>query len=101
MSKHTPGPWAVEVDKHGEVTVYEAVTLQNIDICKMGGNTNDGSNARLIHAAPDLLEVLKAFSEYAHAKECETDGPVNYSHGEITGLAYAARAAIAKARGPQ
>jgi hypothetical protein len=55
----TPGPWESIVDKTGEVTVYEATTLANIDICKMGGNTNDGSNARLIAAAPDLLEALQ------------------------------------------
>jgi hypothetical protein len=56
---YTPGPWEVEVDKSGEVTVYEAVTRENIDICTMGGNTNDGSNGRLIASAPDLLKALK------------------------------------------
>jgi len=59
MSGHTPGPWEVEVDKSGEVTVYEAVTRENIDICTMGGNTNDGSNGRLVASAPDLLQALK------------------------------------------
>jgi hypothetical protein len=59
MSGHTTGPWEVEVDKSGEVTVYEAVTRENIDICTMGGNTNDGRNARLIAAAPELLNALK------------------------------------------
>jgi hypothetical protein len=57
--KYTPGPWEVEVDKSGEVTVYEAVTRENIDICTMGGNTNDGSNGRLVASAPDLLKALK------------------------------------------
>jgi ABC-type Fe3+-hydroxamate transport system substrate-binding protein len=61
--KHTPGPWEVEVDKSGEVTVYEAVTRENIDICTMGGNTNDGSNGRLVASAPDLLEALKVASK--------------------------------------
>ena len=87
MNMHTPGPWAVEVDKHGEVTVYEAVTLQNIDICKMGGNTNDGSNARLIHAAPDLLAALEV------ANEALCDLPLMDSR--IVQI----RAAIAKATG--
>lgn len=58
-AKHTPGPWAVDV-MPGEVVVYEAVTLKNIDICKMGGNNNDGANARLIAAAPDMLAALQA-----------------------------------------
>jgi hypothetical protein len=56
---YTPGPWEVEVDKSGEVTVYEAVTRENIDICTMSGNMSDRSNGRLIAAAPDLLEALK------------------------------------------
>jgi hypothetical protein len=89
MSKqHTPGPWAVEVDKHGAVTVYEAVTMQNLDICEMGGNTNDGSNARLIAAAPDLLEALNTWLKQYSAEEYE-DCP------EVVQT----RAAIAKATG--
>jgi hypothetical protein len=56
---HTPGPWQVIVDAHGEVTVYEATTRDNTDICTMAGNNNDGANARLIAAAPNLLATLK------------------------------------------
>ena len=112
MSKHTPGPWWVGGDRPGEhAAAFPAIKAfvdgtNAINICKVGHNNQyrgqggrDWPNARLIAAAPDLLEALQDFSEYAHAKECETDGPVKYSHGEITGLAYAARAAIAKARG--
>ena len=86
--KHTPGPWAIEVDKTGEVTVYEAVTLQNVDICKLGGNTNDGSNARLIAAAPNLLAAAQAMvAVFAVGFESGASPAVDY-----------ARAAIAKAK---
>lgn len=57
---HTPGPWEAIVDKTGEVTVYEATTRANTDICTMGGNVNDGANARLLAAATDLLAALEA-----------------------------------------
>jgi hypothetical protein len=60
MSAHTPGPWAVAVEDDKSVVVYEAVTLANTDICVMSWNNNDAANARLIAAAPELLEALKA-----------------------------------------
>ncbi len=67
MSKHTPGPWEIErysegliqivgniraVSEHEEhvTTVVEAVTR------------GDEANAKLIVAAPDLLEACQAFS---------------------------------------
>lgn len=74
---HTPGPWAVDV-MPGEVVVYEAVTLENIDICKMGGNNNDGANARLIAAAPDMLAALRAA-----LKALQTCMDGDYSTGHV------------------
>jgi selenophosphate synthetase-related protein len=87
MSGHTSGPWDVEIDKHGEVTVYESVTLQNTDICKMGGNSNGGINARLISAAPCLLEALQQIM-----LDIDSDHGTGYDWNK-------ARAAIRKATG--
>jgi hypothetical protein len=53
---HSPRPWRKCVDSTGEVTVFDA---HNNDVCKMAGNVNDGSNARLIEAAPAMLELLQ------------------------------------------
>lgn len=58
MSKHTPGPWAVEDD----IFVYT-----HDGRCIVGAPgvnlTEDeaAANASLIAAAPDLLQVLKRF----------------------------------------
>ncbi|HGM4307251.1 hypothetical protein [Pseudomonas paraeruginosa] len=87
MSKHTPGPWEIErysdgliqivgnvraVSEHEDhvTTVVEAVTR------------GDEANAKLIVAAPDLLDALVALVE------CEQTTPELWE---------AARAAIAKA----
>ena len=65
MAKHFPGPWIVgPVDD----TLVRAVTTEGeyYTICEMDGNYNDPhqwpvmeANARLIAAAPDLLEACK------------------------------------------
>src|SRR5574337_33278 len=59
------------------------------------------ANAKLIAAAPELLDALKAFSDYVHAEDCSTDGRVEYSSGQIRSMAFRARAAIAKATGEE
>lgn len=55
--KHTPGPWEISVDTHG-----------NLDICMTGAGDmiadlkdclNAEANASLIAAAPELLEAAK------------------------------------------
>lgn len=92
---HTPGPWHLRGAR-----IYDGSPgIDCIATMQVSNQVNWSADAHLMAAAPELLQALQDFSEYAHAKECETDGPVKYSHGEITGLAYAARAAIAKARG--
>jgi hypothetical protein len=63
MSKHTPGPW--EVGGYGGVVI--PVNRNGSIICSMHGRDstyqgdNCKDNARLIAAAPDLLEALKEF----------------------------------------
>ena len=54
-NKHTPGPWAAT--KNGNITSADRKVL----IATLSGiNDEDESNARLIAAAPDLLEALQA-----------------------------------------
>jgi hypothetical protein len=59
----------------------------------MGGNTNDGSNARLIAAAPELLEALQLCEGNIASLLASTHPKV---YGEWLAVV---RAAIAKATG--
>jgi hypothetical protein len=98
MSKHTPGPWAVDADAYPIFIYSESETwplideLGNEEGCKGAfiANTGDNkANARLIAAAPELLEALKDMLD-GHEDACT-------GYGE--GAADKARAAIAKATG--
>jgi hypothetical protein len=103
MSKHTPGPWlTTESTEHWgrvNVTVQAAFTANEIATAWQGTTDVNRANARLIAAAPDLLEVLKAFSDYVRDEQMATDGAVTYPTTAINHWAFLARAAIAKATG--
>ena len=91
-TKHTPGDWYVT----GEMTRYINVRIGGgliQEVASCGPTEADGgygsqqeANARLIAAAPDLLEALRGVLRIADRKTDEFD---------------AARAAIAKATGEQ
>lgn len=62
-SKHTPGPWFTK--REGFSTVYvearlRGSTIQEVAACgpTEAGSEQQEANARLIAAAPDLLEAL-------------------------------------------
>jgi hypothetical protein len=90
MSKHTPGPWTYDSGiippdgpgRYSTVSTYDGDT----DIAEVNDLIAQGSaNAKLIAAAPDLLEALK---------RCKFDS-LNMS---LDDLAFC-RAAIQKAEG--
>ena len=97
MNKHTPGPWRMRTHD----------LMQRIETCE--GHTvaipamNDGvpaiscsANARLIAAAPELLDALNKLLSRA---EGQLDTSATHDGlGNIDAMT-AARAAIAKARG--
>ncbi|MEH3121139.1 MAG: hypothetical protein PGN16_04030 [Sphingomonas phyllosphaerae] len=98
MSDATPGPW---IDSDG-TTTGRVVTApgqpkvrRNVAVC---GGPNRVANARLIAAAPDLLEAVAAFIAYDEGDDDAPDAGVrmmiDYDHALTL-----ARAAIAKARG--
>ena len=95
MSKHTPGPWA-----SNEYTTSVSVPLKAVDCERIGFsivfvNGHRGkeaaANARLIAAAPELLEALKEIVDAADGAGWEQLDPSFKK----------ARAAIAKATGEQ
>lgn len=54
-TKHTPGPWEFD-GPHHNIIVWSS---PNNRICFMTSDGPTEANARLIAAAPDLLEALK------------------------------------------
>jgi len=84
MSKHTPGPWeALCTDPHHQLVIF-ARSVEEF-VCGVTGHMPDAeANARLIAAAPDLLEALKRVCSHGYRSSPDWDN---------------ARAAIKKAEG--
>jgi len=105
MNKHTPGPWEVTDLRHSIVVRTESPNKTKYGASRyaaIGGFDRSDpdqlsealANARLIAAAPDLLEALELMLDRFR----DTEG----SHGQWEEEATEnARAAIAKARGEQ
>ena len=93
MKTHTPGPWHVSDDMYGVGNLLVAgVTASNAEpIANCGLGKTGKANARLIAAAPELLDALQtaamALIGYTHRNEI------------IENALDSARAAIAKATG--
>ena len=94
---HTPGKWVAEqVGSSGHenpTDVFEVVADGYVRVCEFAGE----ADARLIAAAPDLLEVLKLIAArcFDYDEEYSTERKVamgEYLCGKMT-------AAIAKAEG--
>lgn len=90
MSGHTPGPWTVGISADNGI---HCVDCEDVEICEVWGAVRDkveteesAANARLIAAAPELLEALETAAEALEA-------------AEFFEKAAMARAAIAKAKG--
>lgn len=99
-SQHTPGPWHVGDNFSGPTIVYNQKGWCVADCRAPHGKFHpDGAreaNARLIAAAPDLLEALR----YLLAQTIEQDEAysIELTEGEAD-AAKMARAAIAKVEG--
>lgn len=99
MSKHTPGPWKAHFEEAYFVTgpdLGRVAMMMNLKGAHGLGGRRSGdesaSNARLIAAAPELLEALRGALEH---------WPVPSSICKDRPAYEAARAAIAKATGEQ
>lgn len=87
-TKHTPGPWRrshESIDPEWDIVIAQhGVIVANVNAC---GQRE--ANARLIAAAPELLEALEVCADALNPENCY----------DIPKAADKARAAIAKARG--
>ena len=102
MSNHTPGPWFTDTDGDGKdfalVTSTHDKDGPDDDVCEVyGGNCDDDdtreANARLISAAPELLELVKSLVDTREKHFISNEGDGLYGWDER------ARAAINKAKG--
>lgn len=76
MAKHTPGPWTIEKHGRGEnggiaIDATDPVDGMDFEVCEVWGLHDDRvhcpisrANARLIAAAPELLEALWVITEH-------------------------------------
>ena len=99
-TKHTPGPWNAHSIKKSAAPPYTPVSattlIAQVYSTAFGDHEQSEANARLIAAAPDLLEAVKRLlpdvlwvADY-WANDPDKDGDIVF-----------ARAAIAKATGEQ
>lgn len=100
-AKHTPGPWTHGTHNHRKA-VY-AVCRYPIPIAYVGGNgqphETETANARLIAAAPAMLEALRKTLGLAEAyyRTLPDDGAAQDHY--MAEVIAPARAAIARAEG--
>lgn len=96
MSKHTPGPWKVEVLGH-TLRVVDSYGWEehSNDLAVIGDCSNPTlqANTRLIAAAPDLLEALEMALNAIESSGIES------KRGDATVACRMSRTAIAKAKG--
>lgn len=109
MSKHTPGPWVVGEQNKGPVAgtvpVHTADYMEAYRggqlVCSVYGTAAfSEANARLIAAAPEMLDALKKTSEFLHHMWCSAN--INeYDFEMVEETMLINDAAIAKATGDQ
>ena len=96
---YTPGPWQAQPEQGGAFTIWSGESqLGELQPDDMGDRLPAEANARLIAAAPDMLEALKAIVAKAHDYGNRSDVPNNAACG-FYDIVEDARDAIAKAKG--
>lgn len=97
MTKHTPAPWRAILgisDRHGEITNGK-YKIAFVD-CRYGAIGEPEANARLIAAAPELLEALEFIFEQVTNEKNHHHTLGAFSHGVGIDMA---KKAITKAKG--
>jgi hypothetical protein len=89
MSKRTPGPWVIT---HSPLNGYRVSDKTGWGVAVVLKDTNDEANARLIAAAPEMLEALEMADELID--QLVIDNTDNYAEERAK-----IRAAIATAKG--
>lgn len=101
MAKHTPGPWALDVEaRHPWIVTCPVEGFPDLPgkVCEVGYQPN----ARLIAAAPELLAALSAITTLMGNVDHSRGGGENTARlygGMLESIREVAGAAIAKAEG--
>lgn len=96
-AQHTPGPWETLTFSNHELQTDFAMVKIGGRVHMVGYSDEDKANARLIAAAPELLDALKLLLEHAEGLIAE-EYPKSM-HKEQMAQFDSYRAAIAKATG--
>ena len=92
---HTPGPWEIKYDHHGNGSFSEWYNVgpARVDIRRSEDNgAQSDANARLIAAAPQLLEALKDAHKALDSAEAvwiPGDPPEEIDHWVLDPIPYA------------
>lgn len=96
-AKHTPGPWQVNHADPFQVCDADGETRGCAPIATMHGTyAEKRANARLIAAAPELMEALERCNSLLKIAEGQFPGAFN---SKVRDATLAANAVIAKATG--
>lgn len=96
MSKFTKGPWRLDQYENILDANDRKVVVTGVALSMSGIDSEVSANARLISAAPDLLEALE---RYVHAIAVGGGSDKDLIMDAIRQADNKARAAIAKAKG--
>jgi hypothetical protein len=101
VAGHTPGPWLVQDERDGAVTVWvrqpHTGTLATFHDEDLNGPYPANANAQLAAAAPDMFRTLEAIDKVFSRLPWDAEAPALNDAVELMGDL--ARTAIAKAAG--
>ena len=93
MPDYTPGPWMIDLDNHMlSSCIAEVVAIANDDCDGDFSSPKEYADARLIAAAPEMLEALERIEELM-------DSLAPLRRTDLFNADQQAKAAIAKAKG--
>jgi len=100
MSEHTPGPWFIYKDEH-EFVILQNRPVKNATAIAIvySDDKPDEANARLIAAAPELLEALKKAREYVAKVNGSIAGAIGHENTIVKPDLDLIDATISKAEG--
>jgi hypothetical protein len=106
MSKHTPGPWFVAPRNEVNSAGHNIAMIADLDWGQYRDAEDNGeaefeANARLIAAAPDLLEALKAAMAFLDENVADPDITAGMAQAYIKLRDINPKAIIAKAEGKE